>query len=366
MKHANGEVVISRRAATKAGQEICQGEGCVGKSRYDDDLQVAQRWRAQHAVPSRECFGVLLETVASIPNAVCTYRLKRFSSMMSKLRRPGMHFELGALDDIGGCRVIVDTPEQVDRVVLDLKSRLKLKAGNPEKDYIREPQKSGYRSHHLFAMVEEGGMGYRVEIQVRTRLEHYWATAVEAMSEIYGHDYKSPPFSSAETDVDGERREFLSAVSALFALREKTPVVPGFEGMTEEDVVRYLGGLSCAQNLMEDLCASADSVFQSDVSDDSDDEVGSLFLLKFSRENQNLDVEKFAASELGLALACYDSLERCIDGFEERRGFGDEGDGGFDNVVLAYAQNPKQLKIAYPNYSANISKFVNVLKNYDI
>lgn len=78
---------------------------------------------------------------------------------MNKLRRPGTHFELGALDDIGGCRVIVDSPSQVDQVVLVLKTNLGFKGRNPEKDYIREPQKSGYRSYHLFAVAKMKGRG---------------------------------------------------------------------------------------------------------------------------------------------------------------------------------------------------------------
>lgn len=363
MMYASGEARVSRRAATKAGREICLGADNVGEGRYNKDLLVAQQWRAQHARPSQECFGVLLDAVSAIPDAVCTYRLKRFSSIINKLRRPGTRFELGALDDIGGCRVIVDTLEQVGDVVRNLRSSLDFKGKNPEKDYIHEPQKSGYRSHHLFAVVEDEGSRYRVEIQVRTRLEHYWATAVEAMSEIYGHDYKSPPIPASERLVDNERREFLAATSALFALQERGAPVPDFENMPETNVIRQLESLTCLRQLMVDLRASADSVFQPDVLEGVD---GGLFLLKFSRENQYLDVDRFASSELGEALECYDSLERHIDGASKVMrycaGTGDD----YDNVVLAYARTPEQLSVAYPNYSANVKLFTDVLGQYGI
>ena len=363
MIYASNVTAVSRRAATKAGRGICLGAENIGENQYENDVLVAQQWRAQHVKPSQKCFGVLLDAVSSIPNAVCTYRLKRFSSIMNKLRRPGTHFELGALDDIGGCRVIVDSPSQVDQVVLVLKSNLDFKGRNPEKDYIREPQKSGYRSHHLFAVVEDEGARYRVEIQVRTRLEHYWATAVEAMSEIYGHDYKSPPLPKEEESMDAERREFLTAVSALFALREGTSPVPGSEGLAANDVIRRLKSLSCLDQLMIDLRASADSVFQPDAIDDGG---GGLFLLEFSRENQNLDVERFAVSELRDALRRYDSLERDIEGFTREKRNCIDGGGAYDNVVLSYAQNPEQLSVAYPNYSANVNLFTDMLKQYGI
>ena len=63
--------------------------------------------------------------------------------------RAQTHLKLGELDDIGGCRLILETNNQVRQAAEILKSQIPLKKGSGEKDYILNPQKSGYRSRHL-------------------------------------------------------------------------------------------------------------------------------------------------------------------------------------------------------------------------
>lgn len=49
------------------------------------------------------------------------------------------------------------------------------------KDYTRRPRESGYRSCHLVTMNRGDDRDYRVEVQVRTKLQHLRATAIEAV-----------------------------------------------------------------------------------------------------------------------------------------------------------------------------------------
>jgi ppGpp synthetase/RelA/SpoT-type nucleotidyltranferase len=56
-----------------------------------------------------------------------------------------------------------------------------------EKDYIVSPKPDGYRGIHLiyqYKALERQNKAYdklRIEIQIRTNLQHIWATAVEAV-----------------------------------------------------------------------------------------------------------------------------------------------------------------------------------------
>jgi Region found in RelA / SpoT proteins len=64
-----------------------------------------------------------------------------------------------------------------------------------EDDYIARPKPDGYRSHHLmfnFRDRRNAGIhdGRRIEVQLRTRLQHSWATAVEAVGLFRGEDLK--------------------------------------------------------------------------------------------------------------------------------------------------------------------------------
>lgn len=156
--------------------------------------------------------------------SVCTYRLKRIVSIIRKLQRAQTHLKLGELDDIGGCRLILETNNQVRQAAEILKSQIPLKKGRGEKDYILNPQKSGYRSRHLLFKPETQTGSYQVEVQIRTQLQHYWATAVEAAGEIYGTEYKSPEVRrQAVGPEDQERIQFFQIVSSLFALEEGAP-----------------------------------------------------------------------------------------------------------------------------------------------
>lgn len=45
-----------------------------------------------------------------------------------------------------------------------------------------------------------------MEVQIRTQLQHYWATAVEAAGEIYGAEYKSPEVRRQAVGLEDQER----------------------------------------------------------------------------------------------------------------------------------------------------------------
>lgn len=188
--------VISRNRANAAGRILRVGLHQADRSAREHAVMVARQWRAQHVGPTEQCFSRVLECSSHMPLSVATYRLKRMVSIVRKLQRPNTHFKLGELDDIGGCRLIVETNGQVRQSAEWLASTLSLKNGLGDKDYIANPQHSGYRSRHLLCNVSSDSGSYHVEIQIRTRLQHCWSTAVEAAGEIYGTEYKSPVVGS--------------------------------------------------------------------------------------------------------------------------------------------------------------------------
>ena len=90
-------------------------------------------------------------------------------------------------------------------------------------DYISRPKSDGYRSHHLKLNFNgtrtQNHNGRRIEIQVRTRLRHSWATAVEAVGMFRGEHLKSHQGSDAWLRL-------FTLMSAEFALSEGCPVPP--------------------------------------------------------------------------------------------------------------------------------------------
>ncbi len=89
-------------------------------------------------------------------------------------------------------------------------------------NYIEEPKKDGYRSQHfMFTYVGRKGRsiydGRRIEVQVRTRLQHSWATTVEAVGLFRGEQLKNHQGSD-------EWLRLFKLMSGEFADVERCPV----------------------------------------------------------------------------------------------------------------------------------------------
>ena len=117
-------------------------------------------------------------------------RVKRISSILEKAQRKNIELDdiENKLDDIAGIRIICRFVEDIDRVVDLLKQRLDMKIVQ-EKDYIRNPKKSGYRSYHLIVeytvQILNGPKKLRAEIQVRTLAMNFWSTVEHSLQYKY-------------------------------------------------------------------------------------------------------------------------------------------------------------------------------------
>ena len=362
------ESIVSRRNATRAG--VILSESTSGLSdEYRHAWEIAEQWRMQHVEPTRRCFQSVLSCSHQFPDSVATYRMKRMASIRAKLRRASSHFELGALDDIGGCRLIVKDVGEVREAATLLKTSLELKdQGRGEKDYILRPRSNGYRSHHLIASIPSdsaNGIAYRVEIQIRTRLEHCWATTVETAGEIYNTDYKNPDIEIRPAALDRQRLSFFAAVSDLFAAQENVPLTTAYSGDSPgSDPIGRIQNNPMTETIISDLRKVCDGVYSVSPRTSTDD---TLFLLKFSADEQFLDVEAFSDDQLDSALDRYEACEKAIDDKPFNRHDtnkteqSSESSRHFNNVVLVHATSLEQLRTAYPNYSANVQQFLDEL-----
>lgn len=134
-------------------------------------------------------------------------RLKRKPQILRKLLR--FSVRLSQLQDIGGARIIVDQNSDVDDVVNFLTNRLH---GNHNLNVIRETdyrgegrEDSGYRAYHVILERD----GYKMELQIRSKIQHYWAETIERTSIVYGHYIK-------ELEGDDTVIRYFKTLSDLF------------------------------------------------------------------------------------------------------------------------------------------------------
>ena len=69
-------------------------------------------------------------------------------------------------------------------------------------------------------------------------------------------------------------------------------------------------------------------------------------------------------AHLDRALEDYGQLEDLIENPSRESTVGRQEECPYDNVVLVYAKDPDQLKVAYPNYSTNVEQFVTKVRQY--
>ena len=172
-----------RREVNAAGDCLIANAQLITLMRRDEMLAVINNWRSSHSFPLQSFKTTLLRRAKKVDHqAIVAQRLKRLSSISAKLHRfPDM--KLSQMQDIGGCRAVVENLGCVERLVkLYTKGRSKNPTKRHEflnsKDYILSPKIDGYRSVHLIyryrSRSKKHGVysGLKIEIQLRSKLQH--------------------------------------------------------------------------------------------------------------------------------------------------------------------------------------------------
>jgi len=272
-------------------------------------------------------------------NAVVAQRLKRLPTILDKLVRiPTM--SVTTMQDLGGCRVVLESVREVEGLVEVLRDLPRARNRVTRVyDYLHNdpgPKDSGYRGVHLayeYGASKEEYRGLRIELQVRTQLQHAWATAVETMDLFSGSELK---YSKGEDDVV----RFFVLVSSLMAYEEGTDPVPGAEACVD-DLLSELAELESRLGIVGRLRGYA-----AIVGDHATSDRRNALTLELRRAAGELTVtvhENMAGAEARLT-----QLEALND---------DDID-----AVLVNIARISQLQAAYPNYYADTSMFTDFVE----
>ena len=173
--------------------------------------KVIEAYRSAHAEPLHAAYMGLRSCLTTEGfDLDASRRLKRLPTIEDKLRRlPSM--DLSTMQDIGGCRAVLNTQEQVQRIVERFCANSVKRNQQPDRirDYVAKPQASGYRAIHIYTRYH----GRRIEVQVRTREQDSWAKIVEDLTSKTGVDFKNG-------DGPDEVHELLKQLSELLSRRE--------------------------------------------------------------------------------------------------------------------------------------------------
>lgn len=314
------------------------------RSPNDEDraLQVINNWRASHSFPLNT-FQMGLRTRARQVDATAliAQRVKRLSSIEYKLRvQPGMR--LSRMQDIGGCRAVVsDVPAVRDLRHLYQKSHLKHHLVK-EDDYISEPKQSGYRSlHRVYRYVSDRSSTYnglQVEVQIRSQLQHAWATAVETVGTFLQQSLKASQGSD-------EWLRFFTLMGSAVARLEDTALVPDTPTTRSElvrDLMHYIKSLDVDRKLTA-YSATIRTLEKPEVRG------AHYFLLDLRPSAGTVTINTFPRNELEAATVQYLETERQLT-------------GPGSEAVLVSVESLGLLRRAYPNYFLDTGVFLDTVK----
>jgi hypothetical protein len=187
------ELRFSKKAIDKAAQLI--RHNCSGNDR-DDAIKKIQNFREVHMYPLRLMTNHLSRNSKSVnKRIIVARRLKRLSTIIDKLERPTLDgqsenaIKLTRMQDIGGCRAIVKNLRELHELHEKLQTSRSVHRIISTCDYLN-PKPSGYGGIHLvyscFDEVEseKNWKKTKIEVQLRTELQHAWATSLEIIDTL--------------------------------------------------------------------------------------------------------------------------------------------------------------------------------------
>ena len=315
---------------------------------WDQAIAILNNWRSAHSYPLNT-FQVSLRGKARKVDANCivAQRIKRLSSINHKLSR-FKSMQLSQMQDIGGCRAIVDSAAHVVDLVNSYKnSQLRHKLYRVT-DYISEPRASGYRGIHLlyqyFSDKKSKSIynGLRIEMQIRSSLQHAWATAVETVGTLTSQALKS---SLGEEDW----LRFFALMGSVIALREGCPLVP----LTPSEPATLFAELRAHANRLNasrTLHMFGDALNTME-QPSAKTQTAHFFLLQLNPKEKQANVTGFKANESKVAAREYLEIEKKMQQNPESGSI----------AVLVSVDNVAALRRAYPNYFLDTRVFAGLL-----
>lgn len=333
---------FSRHQLDKAGQALIGTDPFLRK----EALPVIQQWREDYFHVLQELNKQLLSFFHDhkVKFSISSMRIKRMTSIEAKLRNNvSKGTKLGGLQDIGGIRFVFDTIGQLDEVTKLLDDFV------PESfdlvrsyDYVEHPKESGYRSiHYVYKYHDEDPVydGLSIELQIRTKIQHAWAMAVETASLISQTSLK------ADLKDGSEWRGFFKLVSALFAKDEQKPVYKDFADYGNE---RF-----CAEYFQYEQHRLTDQLkaLRVNASFDFRKIRDGYCVLTIDFVNKIVHALTFSRQQEKEATDLFSQIERTINRDEA--------------ALMVGIEDMESIKEAYPSYFLDTKKFLQFLADFE-
>ncbi|RDU65803.1 hypothetical protein CQA53_05785 [Helicobacter didelphidarum] len=339
--------MISKTQLDKIGASIRQEEDNIINSNHK---KIIDEWRNQHLYFKK----ILMDNINNLLKNNFTFsfssRLKRYSSIKRKLRESSTR--LTQMQDILGFRIVTDNNLQNVYMIKDiLENSFKQNTEfifDTVDDYIQQPKEDGYRCLHLIIKVQNR---YYVEIQIKTKLQHLWATSLEVISTIkdkdFKHEYKNDQlnlfFKNISQIIDWHEN-YSSKMQITLKSKVKIIKILYSKYLKEIEVISKY-----SSNIKEVLDALK--------IDNKKIPKNIIFTLDVNRA---IDAIEGKGSDNILKINAFDSEKEALTSYNQRelKRYKDGAD-----IVLISSYSLDDLEKNYPNYYLDCDEFIRCIKD---
>ena len=339
----------------KIGEKLREGIELTEEEKLEFD-----NFREAHNIIIK-LFTIELKKVNFSKQHLTASRNKRIETIISKLCRPEKP-KLDRIHDIAGTRIIFENIKSLEDYIDILENtelvnfKEKINEDKNRYNYIKNPKSDGYRSIHKvfyyssnipYSTLNEKRFNLenkKIELQLRTRLQHIWATTVEIYDIINKSNIKTGTHNKLET----KEGLFFKKCSLVFEGIESNDVekikININEIFRDKDLVEIynrLKGIKNIKNIQLPKTLGSDEVF--------------ILITDLNKGKTTFfttdPIEKNDKQDTFLINASYRRLE-------------EKNTKGEYILVLLTLGDIKKLKNVYPNYFLNTNKFISILKKY--
>ena len=339
----------------KIGEKLREGIELTEEEKLEFD-----NFREAHNIIIK-LFTIELKKVNFSKQHLTASRNKRIETIISKLCRPEKP-KLDRIHDIAGTRIIFENIKSLEDYIDILENtelvnfKEKINEDKNRYNYIKNPKSDGYRSIHKvfyyssnipYSTLNEKSFNLenkKIELQLRTRLQHIWATTVEIYDIINKSNIKTGTHNKLET----KEGLFFKKCSLVFEGIESNEVekikININEIFRDKDLVEIynrLKGIKNIKNIQLPKTLGSDEVF--------------ILITDLNKGKTTFfttdPIEKNDKQDTFLINASYRRLE-------------EKNTKGEYILLLLTLGDIKKLKNVYPNYFLNTNKFISILKKY--
>lgn len=302
------------------------------------DLNILLEWRNSFSPILEYYYSKLKKEIKKEDLVVLARRLKRIESIQIKLKR-FKTMRLSTLQDIAGVRAVLKDEQALNKVFAHLRSQITINKLKRVDNYFSAPKENGYRGVHL---IYQNASSNIIEIQLRTELQHIWATAVEIYGELQNTSFKTG-------EGDEQWKEFFLLLSSYFAIKENSTPAQEHIRLSKNKIRSQLKKAIKNLNVIEKLNASTNGI-QIVVSKYNESaKTGKYALLELDLKNKQTTVEIFNKKDISKAIEIYTQKELHMKKSDQR------------NIVFVNIEDLDKIQKSYPNYFLDTKKLLEIL-----